>query len=311
MKKSTREFIKEARSSKEYSFLDFIHGYLYMRWPYFYISMGKGDHPLSKNLSGLLGKIFLFFEKSKKRRVQSNSNKGFAEGYHGKVLPFETARQLVSINQDIRLQDLEQVIPFDRARDIILKNPEHITVIDCPCRKGMDHPCQPLDVCLIVGEPFASFVLDHIPETSRAISSTEAKSILEQEARRGHVTHAFFKDAALNRFYAICNCCACCCGAMKAHRNGTPMIISSGFVSKVDEGKCIACGICVEKCQFHALSLNDKLICDTSLCMGCGVCVNHCTQGALSLIRDESKPAPLEISDLVNIPINSTNGKIH
>ena len=199
------------------------------------------------------------------------------------------------------MENLEQVIPFDRTRDIILKNPDHITVIDCPCRKGMDHPCQPLDVCLIVGEPFASFVLEHSPDTSRAISSAEAQQILEQEAQRGHVSHAFFKDAALNRFYAICNCCACCCGAMKAHRNGTPMIISSGFVFEVDEEKCITCGICVDRCQSHALSLNDRLICDISLCLGCGVCVSHCAQEALSLVRDKSKPAPFEIGKLANI----------
>ena len=302
MKKSTRKFIKEARFAKDYSFFDLIHGYFYMRWPYFYISMGKGDHSLSKKLSGLLGIVVSFIEKLNKKGQNKNANGGFANGYHGKIVPLETARQLVSINQDIRLENLEQVIPFEKARDIILKNPDHITVIDCPCRKGMENPCQPLDVCLIIGEPFASFMLEHSPETSRALSSVEAQQILEQEAQRGHVSHAFFKDAVLNRFYAICNCCACCCGAMKAHRNGIPMVISSGFVSKVDIEKCIACGICVDTCQFHALSLEEFLICNTELCMGCGVCVSHCVQGALSLVRDQSKPAPLEIGKLANIP---------
>jgi tRNA (Thr-GGU) A37 N-methylase len=27
-----------------------------------------------------------------------------------------------------------------------------------------------------------------------------------------------YKDAMLGRFYAICNCCSCCCGAMQAHQ---------------------------------------------------------------------------------------------
>ncbi len=301
MRKSTWEFIKEARSSKDYSFFDLLHGYLYMRWPYFYISMGKGDHPLSKKFSFFLGIAAPIFEKFKKKNKSLNQSKGFADGYHGKVLPLETARQLVSIHQEIHLENLEQVIPFERAKDLILKNPDHITVIDCPCRKSMENPCEPLDVCLIVGEPFASFALEHSPETSRAISSFEAEQILLQEAQRGHVTHAFFKDAVLNRFYAICNCCSCCCGAMKAHRNGTPMIISSGYVNEVDEEKCINCGICVDTCQFNALSLNEHLVCNSELCMGCGVCVSHCVQGALSLVRDETKPAPLEIGVLASI----------
>jgi ferredoxin len=300
MKRSTREFIKEARKSKDYSFLDFLHGYFYMRWPYFYISMGKGDHPLSKKVSGILSFFIGFFEKSHHKNSDAYQGGGFAEGYHGKVLPLETARQLVSVNKEIRLENLEQVIPFEKARDIILKNPDHITVIDCPCRKGMETPCLPLDVCLIIGEPFASFVLEHSPNTSRAITSSEAQLILEQESQRGHVSHAFFKDAVLNRFYAICNCCSCCCGAMKAHRNGTPMIISSGYVCKVDEEECILCGECVDACQFNALSINDHLVCNGEICMGCGVCVEHCAQEALSLELDLTKPAPLEIFQIAN-----------
>ena len=35
----------------------------------------------------------------------------------------------------------------------------------------------------------------------------------------------------LGRFYAICNCCKCCCGAMQAHLNGVPMLASSGYVA--------------------------------------------------------------------------------
>lgn len=298
MKRSTRNLIKEARTAKDYSLFDFLHGYFYMRWPYFYISMGKGDHPLSRKLSGIVAFVFGFLERTRKRDKGSGQGGGFAEGYHGKVLPLGTARQLVSINEEIRMDNLEQVIPFEKARDIILKNPDHIVVIDCPCRKGMKDPCLPLDVCLIIGEPFASFVLDHHPDSSRAITSAKAQEILEQESRRGHVSHAFFKDAVLNRFYAICNCCSCCCGAMKAHRNGTPMIISSGFVCNVNEEKCTACGDCVEHCQFAAISLNGRLSCAAELCMGCGVCVEHCSHEALSLKRDQSKPAPLEINQL-------------
>ena len=57
-------------------------------------------------------------------------------------------------------------------------------------------------------------------------------------------TTPFSKQAMLGRFYAICNCCACCCGAISAHRHGTPMLISSGYVASVDESACVACGTC-------------------------------------------------------------------
>jgi len=104
----------------------------------------------------------------------------------------------------------------------------------------------------------------------------------------------------LGRFYAICNCCACCCGAMHAWRNGIPMVISSGYVSQVDEGLCIGCGICADFCQFEAITVTDGVaLVDEDICMGCGVCVSKCDQGAPSLVRDASKGEPLEIRELI------------
>jgi ferredoxin len=155
-------------------------------------------------------------------------------------------------------------------------------------------------VCLIVGEPFASFVIEHHPRRSRWISSEEAVKILQDEDARGHVHHAFFKDAMLGRFYAICNCCGCCCGAIQSQRNGTPMLASSGYVARVDEDLCLGCGDCQEACQFGALTLDQFVSSvDETLCMGCGVCVNHCPQGALSLERAPERGEPLEIFDLM------------
>lgn len=228
-KNSTRSFMDEARKTPRYSLGDVLHGYIYLRWPYHYIAIGTGGHWLAKVIRPLangMGKIRALFGEDQ------NEKPTLAETYHGKVLPIENAKQLVSINEPIELRNLEHIVPFQRARDIIFKNPEHIVALECPCRSSRAEPCLPLDVCLIVGEPFASFVIDHHPRRSRWVSSKEAQSILELEHERGHVHHAYFKDAMLNRFYAICNCCSCCCGAMQAVRNGSPMIISSGYVSR-------------------------------------------------------------------------------
>jgi len=124
--------------------------------------------------------------------------------------------------------------------------------------------------------------------------------ILKEEDERGHAHHAFFKDVMLGRFYAICNCCACCCGAMQAQRHGTPMLTSSGYVSQVDDDLCLGCGVCAEGCQFGALSLVDyRAVVDEAICMGCGVCVERCEQGALSLRREPLKGEPLEICELM------------
>ena len=156
----------------------------------------------------------------------------FADTYHGKAVPLGAATRLVRVEQDLHLPQPERVIPYALARDIVLRDPDHIVALDCPCRASREHPCLPLDVCLIVGEPFASFTVEHHPGHARSISPDEAVEILQAEDARGHAHHAFFKDAMLGRFYAICNCCSCCCGAMHAHRGGTPMLASSGYLPR-------------------------------------------------------------------------------
>jgi ferredoxin len=294
---STRAFLKEARRLPRFSPFDFIHGYIYARWPYLYIGVGTGEHPLS----GVIRLVASLFSKL----VPSDPNledepSTFADTYHGKVVTLEAARQLVTVNEDIQLLDLEQVIPYTRARDIILKNPKHIVALECPCRTARPNPCLPLDVCLVVGEPFASFVVEHHPHRAHWVIPEEAVEILEGEHSRGHVHHAFFKDAMFGRFYAICSCCSCCCGARQAMRNGTPMLASSGYMSHVALDLCIECDSCAEVCPFGALMLEGGVVeVNQEVCMGCGVCVSVCGEGALSLIRNYRAGEPLEIHNLM------------
>jgi len=302
---STRRFIRAARSKEGFSFFDFIHGYFYGRWIYFYIGFGKGEHPLARALARISAVWQRIFPRQANSEPLQHSltlaSGSIADGYHGKALPLETARELIMVNQPIRVKDLEQVIPYVRARAILQENPNHIAVLECPCRSSKENPCLPLDVCLIVGEPFVSFVTEHHPSKSRWISQEEAVEILEAEDQRGHVHHAFFKDAMLGGFYAICNCCSCCCGAMLAHQNGIPMLASSGYVSGVNEELCAGCATCTDYCQFGALSMNVDGFAhvDTEKCMGCGVCVSKCPEEALALQLDPSKGVPMEISELM------------
>lgn len=300
----TRTFLEEARRAPSMSWFDTVHGYVYIRWPYLYISIALGEHPLARAYIWLgerlapLGQALRRIWPEKDRAEEPKHT--IADDYHGKVMPVELAKQLVMVREDIELRDLENIIPFEVARDIIFQNPDHIVVLDCPCRSARENPCLPLDVCLVIGEPFASFAVENHPLRSRRIDSEEAADILEAEHERGHVHHAFFKDAMLGRFYAICNCCSCCCGAMQANRHGTPMSISSGYVSQTDDEKCIGCGECVEMCPFGALETQDDVVqVDQALCMGCGICVDICDQEALSLVRDPSKSEPLIIEDLM------------
>ena len=298
-KNSTREFFQEGLRTDDYSLFDFLHGYVYGRWPYFYIGVGTGEHPLNRWIRPLFNLISRVFDRVVEE-PQDQSGVTFADTYHGKVVTTDSAAQLIDIREEVQLKDLEPIVPYARARDIIMKNPDHIVVLDCPCRSVRPDPCGPLDVCLIIGEPFASFVLDHHPHQARAVDVGEAAAILKAEHQRGHVHHAFFKDAMLQRFYAICNCCSCCCGAMQAQRNGTKMLTSSGYLCRVEETHCQGCGECEAVCPFEAVILAEGIpVIVEEACMGCGVCVSHCSGNALWLERAPHKGHPLEIKELM------------
>lgn len=307
-KPATRAFLRESRELPGHGLFDRLHGYIYLRWPYLYISAGTGEHWLSRPLAAAW-RALGFTARRSRGGTPAERRLAFADGYHGKVVRLDEARQLVTLNEEISLQCPEQVIPYPRARDLIMQNPEHIVALDCPCRTVRANPCKPLDVCLVIGEPFASFIVEHLPGHARWITQERAEEILREESERGHVHHAFFKDAMLERFYAICNCCSCCCGALQAYEHGTPMLASSGYVSHVDPESCTACETCVDNCQFHAISIVDGngsaegwAVVDEEACMGCGVCEIHCEWDAAALVRDPRKGEPLEIRSLIGRP---------
>lgn len=298
MKPSAKAFRKLAKGLKGYSFLDWIHGNVYLRWPYFYIGVATGEHPLTKVFAPLYNGIM----KLRPAYRSKHSARMMADSYHGKVMPLDDAARLVRVDRPVRVEDLEQVIPYAQARSIVLENPDRIVALECPCRSVRSNPCLPLDVCLVIGEPFASFTAEHHPQKARWISQEEAVQILKAEHERGHVHHAFFKDAMLGRYYAICNCCSCCCGAMQAHGHGVPMLASSGYVIELDSSECGVCGDCTNVCPFGALSLSDAgLTINEAQCMGCGVCVSRCRQGALRLRREPARGEPLLIENLAGL----------
>ncbi len=252
-----------------------LHGYIYGRWPYQYIRFA---------IRWLLPQM----TPEQKRR--------WADRYHGKVMPTELARRIITLDHEIKRTDLERIIPYPAARDIVLKGPPSVALLDCPCRHAREDPCRPTDVCMIVGE--GSFVLEHHPHRSRRITQQEALDVLQAEHERGHVHTAYFKDAMGDRFYAICNCCSCCCGGLEAMRRGVPMVASSGYVARVDEQACIACGTCEATCPFDAITLERTAVVSWENCMGCGVCEGQCDNGGIALVLDERKGLPLDVQEI-------------
>ena len=259
--------------------LNTLHTYVYARWSELYVRLGRWALPY----------------------LMPGTKRWLADRYHGKVLTHDLARAIITIEKDIPLRDLEQIIPYDHARDLILNGPTEIVVDECACRQNVANPCTPTQVCMVIGQPFVDFALAHHPKTSRRLTRAEALALLEAEHKRGHVHSAWFKDATMGRFYAICNCCKCCCGGIEAMRKyAVPVVASSGYVAIVDAGLCSACGACAEACPFGAISLNGSgALVDWKTCMGCGICEGRCPRRAISLNRDLRKGIPLDVRLLV------------
>ncbi|MEM0082968.1 MAG: 4Fe-4S binding protein, partial [Candidatus Nezhaarchaeales archaeon] len=95
-----------------------------------------------------------------------------------------------------------------------------------------------------------------------------------------------------------CNCCQDCCEFFLASKHsGVPMLMileKSRYVAYVDKEACVACGLCVNRCHFNAITLGDYAKVDEEKCFGCGVCVVGCKQGAIRLkvVREKEHIPP-------------------
>jgi len=253
-----------------------LHAYVYGRWTNQYLAI-------------LIKRVF--------PRLDEQGLKWWRDRYHAKVLTPGQAEAIVLHDHDIPRQDLgEQIIPYPLARDIVLTSAPDIAAYECACRHARPEHCEPTQVCMVVGRQYVDFLLEHNPQSTRRLTQAEAVELLRAEHGRGHVHSAWFKDAMDGRFYAICNCCSCCCAGIEAMTEyGSPMMASSGYVAQVDADECTGCGTCVETCPFGALSMDGVAHLLWDACMGCGACESQCQDECIELVRDEAKGMPLDV----------------
>jgi Pyruvate/2-oxoacid:ferredoxin oxidoreductase delta subunit len=274
-----------------------IHGYVYFTWIDYYI---KALMAIARRYIRVLPRGRFIFDY-------------FFNRYHCKVLTEGQAVKLLRLERDVEVAPelSSRVIPYPHANRIVLKNPRSIVVMDCACRieRGIKDP-EELGVCIAVGEPVASFWLEHGEERlhARRITADEAVEIMRRARKKGSIPTAWFKDAAGDGFFAICNCSPGACDALEAARiaarlqveNPPGIALASGYCAHADSSLCIGCGTCMESCPFKAIVPDDegKAVVLFDLCMGCGLCADGCEQEAFSLVRDGRKGIPLDIAEL-------------
>jgi len=217
----------------------------------------------------------------------------YKEAFHKPMTTDPSVHRIIPVEKTIPLNI--DVMPYEKA-STYLDKAKSWGVLNCICRtqkrligQGCDHP---LENCLVLSSRPGAF--DKIDDI-RVITHEEALAVLA-EADKAGLVHS--TSNTRDEVTYICNCCICSCGVLRSiveYGNKTS-IASSDFYASVNEILCSGCEICVDRCQFKAISINDGIsVVDVSNCYGCGLCVSACAEEAISLrlkTPEELTPPP-------------------
>ena len=210
-------------------------------------------------------------------------------------------RQIQSYNQppQQRLLDAAELntdfameLTDDFATEVI-NTATHIGIAMCHCRHIAMHrgtACDaPMDICMTFNTGAETLIRHgHV----RQVDKAECLDLLQQAKEHNLVQ---FGENAQRNVSFICNCCGCCCEAMKGARHFGHLrpVHTTNFLPEVSAEQCSGCGKCVSLCPVEALSLvsahdpdnhNRKTAqLDEDRCLGCGVCVRPCARAAIRL----------------------------
>lgn len=151
------------------------------------------------------------------------------EDFMRKLLSLKTPIGRVLINEDaIKEEDFAYVLDYERATKII-ENAESVGVSRCYCRHKAEHlgeACDaPQEVCLSINNLSHSLSKHGY---ARLITKEEAFEILEKSYDNNLIQ---FAENVKDDVGFICNCCACCCMALKGakkwayHKQSAPLIL--------------------------------------------------------------------------------------
>ena len=191
-----------------------------------------------------------------------------------------------------------QVHPYESIASVI-ENGQAWGVQECLCRNQKEligDPCDhPKEVCMSISSRPGAF--DGAPSI-RSLTKEEAYSTLQVAADAGLVHSISNKQEG---HWYICNCCSCSCGILRVIKEfGIANVVArSPYYSVVDADTCTSCELCLEACQFDALTHDTIAVIDDTRCVGCGLCVLACPDQALSLSR---RPE----SEIPGVPVDKT-----
>ncbi|MBI2329095.1 MAG: ferredoxin-like protein [Chloroflexi bacterium] len=125
------------------------------------------------------------------------------------------------------------LLTHDEANEIV-DIAEGLALGPCACRTVFPNCDSPISAEIMVG-PSRNIFLDEKAHDYREITKQEARDILRQCHQSGLI-HTIVK--CRQGFYAICNCCACCCVPLRLNRQygiGKAFSRDNGIVQQFKE----------------------------------------------------------------------------
>ena len=191
----------------------------------------------------------------------------------------------------------EWILPYDKLKELMMSC-NTFRVRDCICRLQQDlegtRKCTfPLHVELI----FYTAQASGAAPTPPYVTKEEALAVLDKTEQIGLV-HTVSNVA--DGVYYVCNCCGCCCGILRGITEFgiEKSVAAANYYSFIDPDKCEGCGICITRCQVHAVSSKNGIsVVTRDKCIGCGLCVTGCPS---NVARLEKKAE----NEIVNPPEN-------